>query len=196
MEIKNRTWWVLALILVALVALFYFFFELTYDAMKSFSIIGGVASIVGIIVTMIQVSSAINKTEAVKKEVEKNSNEIRSSQSLASFSSESEKVRSIIGALSSKEFKFLSWRIGELKDFLVRNKNNSMVSKNEAWNGSIDNLIVSLGVDIQNLVKKFQSRDYVLDVDAIAEHLDQVATLLAEVNGSLENERYEQAKSN
>ena len=108
---------------------------LLYHEHKSFSIImsvtGVVASIIGIIVTLVQVSSAINKTEAVRTEVTKNSQEIRAFHSIASFNTESEKVRNILDSLSSKEYRYLWWRIAELKDFLIKQKENPVVSNNK-----------------------------------------------------------------
>ena len=171
---------------------------LLYHEHKSFSIImsvtGVVASIIGIIVTLVQVSSAINKTEAVRTEVTKNSQEIRAFHSIASFNTESEKVRNILDSLSSKEYRYLWWRIAELKDFLIKQKENPVVSNNKKWCELIDAMIIDLGMDVQNLIKKSNNTDYVLDVEAITQHMDKIGNLLAEASGKLENEKY--GKSN
>lgn len=184
----------LAIIIAAIVAALFFHEHNSFSIIMSVS--GVVASVLGIIVTLVQVSSAINKTEAVSIEVHKSSQEIRTFHSIASFNAESEKVRNILDSLSSKEYKYLLWRIAELKDFLIRQKTNPIVKNNEEWCNSIDAIIIDLGVDVQNLIKKTSTRDYVLDVETIAQHVNVVGNLLAEVGGKLENEEYGKTNTN
>ena len=184
----------LVIIIAASVAAMFFYEHNSFSIIMSVS--GVVASVLGIIVTLVQVSSAIDKTEAVSLEVHKNSQEIRTFHSIASFNAESEKVRNILDSLSSKEYKYLWWRIAELKDFLIRQKTNPIVNNNEEWCKSIDAIIIDLGMDVQNLIKKTSTRDYVLDVETIAQHINIVGNLLAEVSGKLENEEYGKTKAN
>lgn len=156
------------------------------------SIASMTASLIGILVTLTQVSSAMEKTKEVRDEVQKNTKEIRAFQSYVDFSMELKEVNSLLVDLSLKEYRSLQSRITDLKAFLVKQKSNSMIDKSSDWESRNDALILSLGIDIKNLLDKQTNRGAMLDLESISTHLSQASELLAVICGQIENDRYEQ----
>ncbi len=173
------------IITVIVILLLHKYYVPKVNIIEDLSIVGVIASIVGIVITVTQVSS-------VKKEIARNNDSIRASHNIAEFHEESDRVRQIRDALPTKEFKYVMWQISVLKVFLVKQKSNPIVRNKEGRSGVFDDVILKLGMDVRNLTKKMDSgNSYMLDKDLISTHLDEVETLLAEINGELVNNSYE-----
>ena len=189
MEIKNRkidSLWIImggSILMCVVVALMYLF-DCSFKIIDAFSIVGAIASIIGIAITMKQVSS-------VQKEVVKNNEAIRMSHNIVDFNGESNRVRQIRDALPTKEYKYIMWQISELKVFLVKQKSNPIIKEKKGMCDTFDDIVVKLSMDVKNLTNKITSQKYSLDKEIISEHLDEVETLLAEINGELQSNSYD-----
>ncbi len=154
------------------------------------SVIGAAASFIGILVTLKQVDSAVEKTEEVHKAVSKNSKELKEFHSYSSFSLESEKVNSLISDLRNKEYNSMHRRLAELKSFLIKQRSNPQIIGNSDWKSQLDSLVQVLGIDCKNILTKINNRKNSIDLDSVAHHLMQVSLLLNSVCGKIENDRY------
>lgn len=155
-----------------------------------FSLIGIAVSFGGIVVTLNQVSSAVEKTEEVRKEVQKSNNDIWEFNSYADFSRETEIVKSLLSDLPLKEYRSLQRRIVDVKSFLIRQKSNPRLANKNDLKSKIDASVLALGVDVKNLNQKITSKSFALDLEGITNHLSQVVDILESIRGQMENEKY------
>ena len=189
---KKYPYILLVLFVLLAIALVYFSFSSGSDRInKIISLIGTAASLSGILVTVFQVSFAVEKTEQVREEVKKNNDDLRAFQSFASFSQEAEIVKSIISDIPLKEYCALQRRLSELKSFLNRQKESSLIMGHSNWKNQIDTVVVNLGMDIQNLTSKISNINLALDIESISKHLSQANDLLDAICGQMEQKKYE-----
>ncbi len=144
------------------------------------TVAGTCASIIGIAITIAQVSS-------IQKEVKKNSDAIRTLHSISSFRQASGWISTILNAITLKEYGLAHSKTTDLVSFLVEQKTNKQVSCKEDW----DNCINSLTIDSQSLYRKMNDNNYTIQIIEISKDLENARKLMATVSGTLENNSYD-----
>lgn len=146
------------------------------------AVVGSSASVVGIAITMAQVSS-------IKKEVKKNSESIRTSHDISDFRKAVGWIDGILHAITLKEYGLAHSKTADLVSFLVEKKSNTHLDtpKEKEWDCCID----SLTIDTQNLYKKMNDQSFNLNIMVISKNLEYARKMVATINGNLDNKGYE-----
>lgn len=147
-----------------------------------FTGIGTLASLIGIIITILQVWKSRKTSEQIKQDVESNTEAIRLFLDIAGLTKMNDEVDLARENIRSCSYDAACVRLAELKRFLWEYK-NKVTGDNVK---TISEVITLLGTDIIILAES--KRGAGVDKTELLQHLNKIGDLLSEWSGKLKNE--------
>lgn len=151
--------------------------------------LGTLASLLGILVTLIQVTKARRTSALVRQEVASATQKIRTFLDIASVTKISSEIELTRENIRKNAFDAACVRISELKRFLCEYKSKAP-QKNVV---EIRELITRLGLDLILLESSQNDKD--IDKKSLLSHLNKMSDLISDLSGELKNKTYEEDRN-
>lgn len=165
------------------------FFVSRWDIGDYISTIGSVASLCGIWIAYLQIKSVREIAEGTRAAVDNKLSDLNNHLTMADISRMLSIGREIQTFLLSSKLEVALIRMRDFKAELVQIRQNECIFTNEQLN-RLGISIKDLGIDITNLSANFKKKDQI-SADAINDHIEDVLTLLAEIEGILKYKKYD-----
>lgn len=147
------------------------------------SVVGSVASLFGLIIAILQISSLKKIAEETNRAVEETKAELIQSISISDVSKAIKLIEQIQMYAGNKKFEAAHLRLQDLRILLIQFKGNAQsVRLNDK--GKYDDLLADLGIHISNLYNTIFMKEKSINIVVLNQTLEDVAAILA----SLENE--------
>lgn len=153
------------------------------------AIIASVASILGIVISMLEIVGVKSKTEATAAALGEARKDIGKFLGFSELKETSQIIDEIEAYLRARNYEVALVKLKELKDNLCATK--GFVKSHELddeLKKKLNNSITSLGVDVKNLHRTILSQSP-LDDAVVIQNLEAAKELLAEIMGTLKSEK-------
>lgn len=147
--------------------------------------LGTLASLVGILLTFVQVTRTQRTSSLVKKEVTSTTQKIKTFLDIASITKISSEIELTRENIRKDAYDAACVRLSELKRFLCEYKSKAP-QRNVV---EIKELISKLGVDLILLESSQNDKD--IDKKSLLSHLNKMSDLISDWSGDLKNKTYE-----
>ena len=154
------------------------------------SLIGNLASIVGIIFAIYQILKIKSNSELTKIAVEDTRRDIERIFSIADLTKSNEAIKLIQDSIATAKYEIALLRLQELKLMIIEFKEIPLLDVGD-FKHRISGLIIKLGVDIISLHNCVISTDSRFRPEIVLEHLEATSEMLTEIKSKLKYSHYE-----
>lgn len=154
------------------------------------SLIGSIASIIGIPLSLWQIFKIKSNTDASRKAIEETKGEIQRVASISDLAKVAEIIKHIQDSISEQKDDIALFRLKELKSIIIELKERPILDSTD-FKEKISRHIVTIGADIINLHNLTLSVSTQIKRDIIVKHLEQVSDIIIEAQSRLKYQDYE-----
>lgn len=153
------------------------------------SLIGSIASIVGLPIALYQIYKIKSNTQITNDAIVKTSKEILRTYSIVDIAKYCAIIKLIQNLLNSSKYEIAVYQMRELKEVMIELKELRLLDIGN-FKEEMSSHIISIGTDISNLQKQISANKNV-KIEIIIDNLDKIARLLNEVQAKLKHQNHE-----
>lgn len=154
------------------------------------SIIGSIASVLGIAYTIYELHNVKTQTERIKNAIKKRLDEVNFRLTYADINHYIDECSVISRFISENKYDAALIKMEILHKSLIEINGNKLVSIDEFHGDQMKKLTKHIGIDIYNIHTDTQNQYHSLDKGMILKHLMDIDVYLKELSSQLKNQNY------